>query len=191
MSAGPRRRGGPGEGPPEGRTGRSPLGSAVAVALAAGLVLGTAALSRVGLSGGNPEEALLRLSWKMRGEVVQACRKPTPEELERLPVHMRNPDACEGGSSPYRLRVEVDGGGRADRVVQAPGIRQDRPIVVLEEIPVEAGRHRLRVVFEPTDSAAVTAPSVLDRIVELAPREVLLVTRDAETGGLIPSRRQP
>lgn len=195
MSAGLRVGRGPGSGLPGGPGGspggRSPLTSVAALVLAAGLVLGTAALSRVGLSGGDPREALLRLSWKMTGEVVEACRQRTPEELERLPVHMRNPDACEGRSSPYRLLVDVDGTRRADRVVEAPGIRGDRPIVVLEEVPVEAGDHRLRVVFQPTDSAAVTGPSVFEDTVNLAPREVLLITRDPESGHLVRSPRQP
>jgi hypothetical protein len=40
------------------------------------------------------QHALLRLSWRMRGERLENCRDRTPAELEALPVHMRTPRIC-------------------------------------------------------------------------------------------------
>ena len=55
-----------------------------AVALAVGLTLGTAALSRMPVRFAHTGTAMLRLSWKINGVTVEACRERSPEELAAL-----------------------------------------------------------------------------------------------------------
>jgi hypothetical protein len=178
------------------------LGGAVATAATAVV----AALSQVPYTPEPGPEALLRLSWRARGERVEVCRELSAEELEALPQHMRQERVCEGATARYRLRVEVDGERRVDEPVQGSGELQVRPLYVYRELALPPGRHRIGISFErvgPAEpeageheedgaedeaetpdrrarEAAVPRRLELQRAVELRPREVLLVTYDPE-----------
>jgi hypothetical protein len=181
-------------------------------ALAAAATAAVAALSQVPYTPEPGPEALLRLSWRARGERVEICRQLSAEELEALPRHMRQERICEGSTAQYRLRVEVDGERRVDEPVQGSGEPQVRPLYVYRELPLPPGTHRIGITFErvgPAEpeaeehddeagehdeeaedqaetpdrrarEAAVPRHLELQRAVELRPREVLLVTYDAE-----------
>lgn len=157
------------------------LGAVLCVGLAAAMV----GLSSVPWPVHEETHGLIRLSWRMRGEVVEACRQRSAEELEELPAHMRNPEACEGRATTYRLRVTVDGEERSDELVRPAGARGDRPIYVFRDVPVAPGSHTVVVAFVPVDSAATSAPLELDATVEVEPREIVLITFDPEVQGLV------
>jgi hypothetical protein len=155
-------------------------GALVGLALTAGLVAGSQAPWRAHSS----EEAGIRLSWRTVSEPVSECRAPTPEELEGLPPHMRMKEICERQHVPFRLKVEVDGERVRDALLHPPGARGDRPLHVFEELRVAPGAHRLEVEFqeereEKVGAARAPVALALDATLELAPREVLLVTLDA------------
>lgn len=160
--------------------------------LAAAAVLVLAALTRVPYSGAAEDEARVRLSWRIRSEQVRTCVPPTEEELERLPPHMRNPDACVGDVPPFRLRVRLDDRTVVDRRVRASGARGDRPMYVLHDVPVTPGPHRLAVEFQQErdgDEAVGRRERPLEleleADVDLEPREVVLVTLESGTGQLV------
>ena len=163
---------------------------ALAAALAVGLTLGTAALSRTPVRFAHTETAMLRLSWKINGVTVEACRERTPDELAALPVHMRNPRACIGGIAPYVLEVMLDGATLPPDTVRAHGARSDRPLFVLQDLPVRPGRHDVSVRFRAVIPDGVQAPA--DGIVELAwsgpldlaERDVALITLDGSARAL-------
>ena len=155
-------------------------GALVGLALTAGLVAGSQAPWRAHAS----DEASIRLSWRTVSEPVSACRTPTPEELEGLPPHMRMKEICERRHVPFRLRVEIDGEPVRDVLLHPPGAAGDRPLHVFEELRVAPGAHRLEVEFEEERAEevdAVRAPLklALETVLELAPRDVALVTTDA------------
>jgi hypothetical protein len=153
------------------------------LALTLGMTVLLVRLSAVSLpptteSGGG----LVRLSWRLRGDAV--CRRPTPAELERLPAHMRDPDACMGRGSDWDLTVRVDDTEMVrDRLAPA-GARGDRPVFVLRDVPVSPGRHRLDVVFDPVGRPGERGHR-LERSVDVARGEVVLVTWDAEAERLV------
>lgn len=97
------------------------------------------------------ETAALRLSWRLRGEKEQHCRKRSADELARLPVHMRTPEVCTGRLITYRLVLRID--DRApDTLLFAPaGAKGDRPIFVLHEERVTPGEHDIQIEFAPLD----------------------------------------
>lgn len=171
-------------------SGRKLLAAAVAVAL----TVGTSWASRVPATLSTEGEALLRLSWRFDAVTVEACRELSAEELERLPIHMRNPQACIGQKAPYVLRVEVDGRMLVADTVRAGGVRGDRPVTVLRDLPLEPGTHALSVSFRaviPEDADELEGgPAELawSGRVELAAREVALVKLD-ETGRGLQLRR--
>lgn len=113
-------------------------------------LVGAAVLARLSASPmrhASPDHALLRLDWRLRGEEAGDCLRPTAEDLARLPVHMRNPDACLGALPPYRLRVWVDDAMVMDDVIRGGGVREDRPLTVYRDVPVTPGHRHIRAEF--------------------------------------------
>jgi hypothetical protein len=53
--------------------------------------------------------AVLRLGWRLTGQVNERCRDLTREELARRPAHMRTPRECVSEVPPYDLTAVVDG----------------------------------------------------------------------------------
>ena len=146
--------------------------------------------SRVAYETADAEHALLRLSWRIRPERNEVCRDRTPAELEALPVHMRTPRVCETRVTPYQLIVRIDQ-GHPDTVVLLPaGARHDRPIYVLRDSLLAAGKHRISVTF---GRAGVTAPVMhLDESIDLRPGRISLITMDDEGKKLVlMARRAP
>ncbi|HSJ05698.1 MAG TPA: hypothetical protein VK936_03280 [Longimicrobiales bacterium] len=166
------------------RAGRRLLGLVVACAALGAVGAGT----RVPWTPSSGEDAVLRLSWRLRGVRVEECRRLTPAELERQPAHMRREEVCEGRIEPYRLTVEIDGQRVEDVLVAASGARADRPLYVYREFRLRPGEHSAAVRF------AVESGSVGDddrvaltwsgRAV-FRPGRVLLVTYDADARALV------
>lgn len=172
-----------------------------ALALAGAFVLGLGTLTRLPYRVAGEDEARVRLSWRIRGEQAGGCRTPTAEELEALPVHMRNPDACVGSVPPFRLRVEVDGRVVLDDEVRPSGARGDRPVYVFRDLPVGSGAHRVRIHFVQQEGADAGDAGTggtrrplrleLDRELRLGPRQIALVTLDADRMELVVLRSPP
>jgi len=166
----------------------------VAGGVAALVTLGVAAWSRAPYAAGETQGAALRLAWRARGARVEECRRPSAEELSRLPLHMRRDEICEGRVLPYRLVVTLDGRVVMDDVVEAAGAHADRPLFVFHELAVHPGRHELGVRFEreaPPGTGrladADAAPALLEvaQQLELRPLDVALVTYDPEGRALV------
>lgn len=154
-----------------------------AVALA---VVGTVAiawLGRVPTAQAHPEEALIRLSWRLRGARVEECRARTPEELEALAPHMRTPEVCVGVNAAYELSVELDGREVVRDTVRPAGVRSDRPVYVFRDLPVPPGSHRVEVEFEALlpdgfEGGGAAAAFELEEDIEVGPAEIALITLD-------------
>lgn len=145
----------------------------VAGAVAALLfALGLAALSRGTWSAHPGDEGVLRLTWSIRPERIEACRRLTPEELADRPAHMRQEVACEGRTASYRLQVWRGEALLDDEVLRGGGVRRDRPINLLRDYALPPGAHDMRVELHRVeaaggDSAPVSAAAglSLDRAV--------------------------
>lgn len=163
---------------------------ASAVALAAGFLAALGVLSRAPIAGEHAGRSALLLTWRVRSEEVGRCRTPTPEEMERLPPHMRNPDACVGPVPPYRLTAEVGGDLVIETLVEPSGARGDRPLYVFRKIALEPGTYDVRVRFVREDPGqGITDPDrglaslEFEGRVTLGSGDARLLTRDG-TGGL-------
>ncbi|HEY9506333.1 MAG TPA: hypothetical protein VIQ27_10200 [Gemmatimonadales bacterium] len=186
----------------------SAFGRVIAAAVALGSAAAIAGLSQVPWTPVPGPEAMVRLSWRARGERLEVCRQLSAEELAELPPHMRQEQVCEGTTAEYRLRVEVDGEERVDQLVQGSGEVQVRPLYVYRELVLPPGEHTVRVEVEraarhsagdaededekaeETGSrrraeAAVPRQLRLERRLNLRPREVVLITYDAERRDLV------
>jgi hypothetical protein len=154
-------------------------GVALALALLGALAWGT----RAPLPA-SAEDAAIRLAWRALGEAALHCRTPSAEELARLPAHMRRKEICERRLPTFRLEVDVDGVRVVEDRVEPAGAAGDRPAVVLRELAVAPGDHRLRVSFRAEREGAAP-PKLLDRRFALAAGEVALVMEDPASRELV------
>lgn len=137
--------------------------------------------------------AVVRLAWRARGERVRECRRLTPEELAKLPAHMRQEEVCEGRVLPFRLAVDLDDSAAVNQLIHGAGAREDRPLYVFRDLAVRPGEHRISVRFtleggsqEHDATRRATPPRLaLDTTLSLASRQVLLVTCDEEREQLV------
>lgn len=171
------------------RLPRWALGTLVVAVVLAGVRVGSLA----SYTAAADAHAVIRLAWRARGERVRNCRHRTPEELEKLPPHMRQEEVCEGRVLPYRLVVALDGVAAVDEVIHGAGAREDRPLYVSRDLPVPPGAHRLAITFARESGAAgdsvialgglnTPARLTLDTTVTAGSRRVVLVTYDEERG---------
>jgi hypothetical protein len=161
-------------------------GAVVALAL----TVVTAGLSRVPVDFSTEDGGILRLSWRNRGVTVQACRTRSAEELASLPVHMRNPTACIGEIASYRLVVFVDGAVVVDDTLRPAGARGDRPVYVLEDLPLDVGRHPIAVEYtallpEDADPPDGIVSLSWSGTISMARGRVTLITLDEQAQGLV------
>jgi ferredoxin len=161
-----------------GALGRGSRG-AFAMGLSA-LLLGGVALGSRWPQGAAPEHALLRLGWRLTGQVKERCRDLTPEELARRPVHMRVPRECVTEVLSYDLKAVVDGQIVAEKTVRSPGLRADRPLNVQEDLRVMPGDHDVRVTFTPHEAGGAGKVLSLEQRVRFDRGRVVLVTYDSE-----------
>lgn len=135
------------------------LTTGVASALALFLV---ASGSAVELPWHDDNAARIRLSWSARPERIETCRALSAEEIAKQPAHMRRRVECTGRFATYLLRVEADGHVLDERVVRGAGLRNDRPLYLVDDYALDAGVHRIRVTFtrreQTDDDAAVLGP---------------------------------
>jgi ferredoxin len=104
----------------------------MAVAFSAALLVLIAVGSRWP-QGADPDHALLRLGWRLAGQVKERCRDLTREELAKLPLHMRRPRECTSEVLAYDLQAVVDGRVVSEKRLTSPGLRADRPLSVEED----------------------------------------------------------
>jgi hypothetical protein len=102
---------------------------------------------------------------------------------------MRRAEICERRLAAFHLRVELDGVPTLDERIAPEGAQGDRPSYVLYELRVPPGSHRLAVRFAP--EAGHAEPLSLDAQLDLATREVALVTQSPESGALELRRHAP
>lgn len=79
------------------------------------------------------------VSFKHAGQLAEACVEPTPEEIAKLPKHMRPQKKCERRRSDVRLRISVDGSVVHTEAVSPGGIWKDSSSLAVVRVPVATG----------------------------------------------------
>lgn len=118
--------------------------------LLAGLLLSVPALliyfaSDAPYAASRPAESLIKLTFKHPGKIAEDCRERTPEELARMPVHMRKAKDCERTRPPVHVEFSLDGRVLLARTFPATGIMKDGPSYAYETFLVSPGSHKIVV----------------------------------------------
>ena len=131
-----------------------------------------------------PDEGLLRLSFKHAGQPIGACRQRTPEELAKLPPQLRAQVDCPRERSPVHVRVEFDGRALYDETFPPAGLRRDGAASGYRRLPIAAGRHDVKVAFN--DDVKVKGFNYeREATVDVKPGQVILIDFAPEKGGVI------
>lgn len=161
---------------------------ALQLAVALAILLGVEALAHLPL-GAPAEGAAIRLAIRTAAGKIEICHDVSPEELARLPIHMRQARLCEEQPVAYRLTLTVDGAEIHAVRAERRGMRSDRPLVIDDLVAIPAGRHDLVVSLEPEvppgTPAAVAAGlphGELRQAVALPAGRIALVTWQTDTG---------
>jgi hypothetical protein len=96
----------------------------------------------------HPERAHLRISVKDVTPPVTRASALSPEELAKIPAHMRPSEGARtvaGRRSDATLSVALDGRTVLTRAYRPTGLRHDGPVYGYEELVVPPGRHELTV----------------------------------------------
>lgn len=160
---------------PAARGARAALAAVATAVLLAMVALGS------GWPQGRPaDHALLRLGWRLAGQIKERCRDLTPEELARRPVHMRAPRECASEVLAYDLTAAVDGQVVTRKRVRSPGLRADRPLSVEEEIEVPPGEHDVTVTFTPAGGEEAGRVLSFEGTIRFERGRVALITYENE-----------
>ncbi len=122
----------------------------------------------------DPDDGLLRLSFRHPGQIATDCRKRTPEELAKLPPQLREEMDCQRQRSPVQVRVELDGKLLFDKVYQPAGLQRDGASSGYFRMPIPAGEHDIRVQFND-DIRVKGFNHEKERSVEVKPGQVVLI----------------
>ena len=167
------------------------------VALAA--ALGLAWASRVPVHPDPAGASTIRLAWSARPERLDECRNPTADEMAARPRHMQQDLVCDGSTASYALEVRVNDALLVQQEVHGGGWRRDRRLYVFRELRVAPGVVGVDVRFTRIGdaSAGAASPARIDfvpsrltfrEVLNLSPREVVLVTYDADRQVLVARR---
>lgn len=150
---------------------RAVIRGALAVAASAVVLAALAAASAVSVPWHGAGTAALRLSWSARPERIEVCRVLSKAEVEALNEHMRQRVECDGRAATYALRVRVDGVLLGNEVVRGGGLRNDRPMHLLQTYTFAPGVRRIQLEFSRRERATTDTAT-----------GVPVVAPDADTG---------
>jgi quinol-cytochrome oxidoreductase complex cytochrome b subunit/coenzyme F420-reducing hydrogenase delta subunit/NAD-dependent dihydropyrimidine dehydrogenase PreA subunit len=97
-----------------------------------------------------PGNAIISLTFSHAGQRVEACRKRTQEELNKLPPNMRKPTDCPRERHPVKVLFSVDDQVLYDQSLTASGFWNDGEATVYHRMELPAGSHDLYI--EMSDS---------------------------------------
>jgi ferredoxin/coenzyme F420-reducing hydrogenase delta subunit len=126
--------------------------------------------------GADSSYALLRLGWRLTGQVHERCRDLTAEEQAARPVHMRRARECVSEVLTYDLVAAVDGQQLTRKRVKSPGLRADRPLSVEEDLKVTPGEHTVAITFTPAEPGDGGKPLTFEGRVLFTSARVVLIT---------------
>ena len=132
-----------------------------------------------------PDETLIKLSFKHAGQHVGECRERTPEETEKLPAYQRKGGAtvCPRGWADVVVELELDGKRLYHEILRPTGLARSSNANIYRRIPVKAGVHTLKARLR--DHPGDDFNYVHEETIALASGRILVIDFNSETGGFI------
>lgn len=132
-----------------------------------------------------PDETLIKLSFMHAGQLKEACRERTPEEIAKLPMYQRKVTMICPSRERADVVVELDMDGKELFYVTLPptGFAHSGNSNIYRRILVKAGIHTLKARLK--DHIGDEFNFVHEETVDLAPGRIMVIDFKAATGGFI------
>jgi hypothetical protein len=132
-----------------------------------------------------PDETLIKLSFAHAGQLKEACRERTPEELEKLAAHQRKSTIiCPSRErADVVVELEMDGEQLYHVVLKPAGLSRSGNSNIYRRIPVKAGTHVLKARLR--DYVGEGFNYEYEETVELAPGRIMVIDFKSATGGFV------
>src|SRR4030067_3580968 len=133
-----------------------------------------------------PDETLIKLSFRHAGQRVGECRERTPEEIAKLPLHQQKAGEnkiCPRERADLVVELEMDGKQLLHEVLRPTGLAHSSNANIYRRIPVKAGVHTLKARLK--DSPGDDFNYVREETVNLAAGRILVIDFKAATVGFI------
>ena len=132
------------------------------------------------------DEAKITIAFAHAGQLREACRRLSQEELNKLPPNMRKIDDCPRERSPVTIEALLDGEPFYSEVLQPPGLFGDGGVDVFYSVKIPAGEHHLSL--KMNDSVRVEGFNhSFEQQVKVKPAQILLVGFEPRNGFVIRS----
>ena len=130
------------------------------------------------------DEATIKMSFRLTGDLKQPCRQRTPEEIAMMAPNMRLQDDCPRERLPVSVLLKIDGKPFFEDKLPPSGFKKDGVSVVYQRFTVAAGEHDLAVFLRNSarDSGYDYEKSAR---ITLQPAQVLVVEFSEEAGGIV------
>jgi hypothetical protein len=130
------------------------------------------------------DQAMITLSFSHGAQRKGECHRRTAEEIAKLAPNMRRPMDCPRERWPVEVTMQLDDKPLLDATYPPTGLSSDGPAQVFVQFTVPTGRHRL-VARLDDDGGHEGFEHSLDREIELAPRQRLVLDFRSDAGGFI------
>jgi hypothetical protein len=141
----------------------------------------------VRLIGAN--EAKITIAFAHAGQLREACRRLSQEELNELPPNMRKIEDCPRERSPVTIEVLLDGEPLYNALLQPPGLFGDGGVDVFYSAKIPAGDHHLSL--KMNDSVRIEGFNhSFEQQVSVDPAQILLVGFEPRHGFVIKAAKK-
>src|SRR4030065_821419 len=129
------------------------------------------------------DETVIKLSFSHAGQLKEACRKGTPEELAKLPMYQRKPPTiCPSRErADVVVELEMDGKQLYNVIMKPNGFARSGTSNIYRRIPVKAGVHTLKARLK--DHVGEEFNYMHEDTIDLAPGRIMVIDFNAATGG--------
>lgn len=129
-------------------------------------------------------QAVITIAFSHAGELREACRRLSQEELNQLAPNMRKLDDCPRERSPVVIEMKLNDELLYDKTLQPPGLFGDGGVDVYFSRKIPAGEHRFEIKMD--DSVRNKGFNhELETTVQIEPSHILLVEFDSNSGFLV------
>jgi hypothetical protein len=129
-------------------------------------------------------EARITIAFAHAGQLREACRRLSQEELNKLPPNMRKLDDCPRERSPVTIEALLNGEPLYSALLQPPGLFGDGGVDVFFSSKIPAGDHHLSL--KMNDSVRVDGFNhEFEQKISIDPAQILLVSFDSRLGFVI------
>lgn len=134
------------------------------------------------------DEAKITIAFAHAGQLREACRRLSQEELNKLPPNMRKIDDCPRERSPVTIEALLDGKPLYSEVLQPPGLFGDGGVDVFYSVKIPAGDHYLSL--KMNDSVRIEGFNhSFEQQVSVNTAQILLVGFEPRNGFVIRSAK--